>query len=92
MSTHTFPLEDQDSDCSGPVVRNIPTPTDCLIVKVIFTRTHPVDGHYAFVEFGTESAEGDYQPLAVITADVASQCLVLLKRAITEAEALDQEP
>jgi hypothetical protein len=89
MSSHTFPMEDNNRQGQFPIGRGSPTPMGALSVNVIFTKTHPIDGHYAFVELGSVNEEGNYEPLAVVTADTASHFVEMLRRAITATESLD---
>jgi hypothetical protein len=62
------------------------------VSSVIFTKTHPIDGHYALIELGDLASDGEYRSLADITADTARKLQASLEQLIKDAEELDREP
>lgn len=92
MSNTTLSLEDQNVQPGFPHGRGIPTIDAKLIASVIFTKTTPVDGHYALIELGSLTSDGEYRSLADITTDTAREFDRSLKRLIKDAEELDRQP
>lgn len=92
MSNTTLSLEDKNVQPGFPLGRGIPTIDAKLVASVIFTKTTPVDGHYALIELGSLTSDGEYRSLADITAETARNLQHSLKHLIKDAEELDREP
>jgi hypothetical protein len=92
MSNTTISLEDKNVQPGYPYGRGIPSVDHKLVASVIFTKTTPVDGHYALIELGSLSSDGEYRSLADITADTARELTRSLKHLIKDAQELDREP
>jgi hypothetical protein len=92
MSNTTISLEDKNVQPGFPLGRDVPTLDPKLVASVIFTKTTPVDGHYALIELGSLTLDGEYRSLADITTDTARELHRNLKHLIKDAEELDREP
>jgi hypothetical protein len=92
MSNTTLSLEDQNLQPGFPLGRDVPRLDAHLVASVIFTKTSPVDGHYALIELGSLTPDGEYRSLTDITAETARKLLHSLKHLIKDAKELDREP
>jgi hypothetical protein len=92
MSSTSFSLEDLNVQPGFPTGRDAPMIDENLVATVIFTKTHPVDGHYALIELGSLGADGKYRSLADMTAETARRLHDALEPLVTDTENLDREP